>query len=80
MNVTVRILYSIMIKKGLLNPATCRSEEGEKAIYKKDMVLLYQILSMKYLGFSLEEIKIILSPFDNPEDIYKLRTNKGYRV
>ena len=70
MNVTVRTLQ-YYDKEGLLNPSA-RSEGGRRLYTKKDMVLLYQILSMKYLGFSLEEIKNNLISLDNPEDIYKL--------
>lgn len=70
MNVTVRTLQ-YYDKEGLLNPAA-RSEGGRRLYTKKDMVLLYQILSMKYLGFSLEEIKNNLISLDNPKDIYKL--------
>ena len=53
-------------KKGILSP-TSESEGGRRLYTQKDVVLLSQILSMKHLGFSLEDIKIMLPKMDTPE-------------
>lgn len=70
MNITVRTLQ-YYDKEGLLAPS-CKSEGGRRLYTKKDMVKLHQILSFKYLGFSLEEIKDKLISLDNPDDVIKM--------
>lgn len=70
MNVTVRTLQ-FYDKQGLLRPSA-KSEGGRRLYTKKDMVKLHQILSLKYLGFSLEEIKQKLLPLDKPEDVAQI--------
>lgn len=67
MNITVRTLQ-YYDKEGLLNPSV-RSEGGRRLYTKKDMVQLHQILSMKYLGFSLDEIKNNLISLDTPQEV-----------
>lgn len=67
MGVTVRTLQ-FYDKEGLL-VSSAKSEGGRRLYSKKDMVKLHQILSLKYLGFSLEEIKTKLLPLDSPEDV-----------
>lgn len=70
MDVTVRTLQ-YYDKEGLLAPS-CKSDGGRRLYTKKDMVKLHQILSFKYLGFSLEEIEHTLISLDNPEDVLKM--------
>lgn len=67
MNVTVRTLQ-YYDKMGILTPAV-KTSHGKRFYSNKEMVMLYQILSMKYLGFSLEEIKNNLIPLDTPEEV-----------
>ena len=46
-------------EKGILKP--CRYSEGDYRLYDKDAVIvLQQILMLKYVGFSLEEIREII--------------------
>lgn len=70
MNITVRTLQYYDME-GLLSPS-CKSEGGRRLYTKKDIVKLHQILSFKYLGFSLEDIKDNLISLDNPEDVVKM--------
>jgi len=55
MDVTVRTLQ-YYDKMNLLKPSEM-SEGGRRLYTQKDMVKLHQVLSLKYLGFSLDEIK-----------------------
>ncbi|MEG2788835.1 MAG: MerR family transcriptional regulator [Romboutsia sp.] len=70
MDVTVRTLQ-YYDKEGLLNPSS-KSEGGRRLYTKKDIVKLPQILSLKYLGFSLDEIKGKLFSLDNPVEVCKI--------
>lgn len=70
MSITVRTLQ-FYDKEGLLKPSA-KSEGGRRLYTKKDMVKLHQILSLKFLGFSLEEIKLKLLPLDKPEDVAQI--------
>lgn len=70
MGVTVRTLQ-YYDKEGLLIPSS-KSDGGRRLYTKKDMVKLHQILSFKYLGFSLEDIKHKLISLDNPDDVIKM--------
>ncbi|MFD3449934.1 MerR family transcriptional regulator [Microbacteriaceae bacterium 4G12] len=70
MDITVRTLQ-YYDQKGLLTPS-CKSEGGRRLYTKKDMVKLHQILSFKYLGFCLEDIKDKLISLDNPNDVVKI--------
>ena len=67
MGVTVRSLQ-YYDKEGVLSPSAT-SEGGRRLYTDKDMVRLHQILSMKYLGFSLEDIKNRLISLDTPKDV-----------
>lgn len=69
MDITVRTLQ-YYDKEGLLTPSS-KSEGGRRLYTKKDMVKLHQILSFKYLGFSLEDIKHKLISIDNYDDVVK---------
>ncbi|SMC16327.1 DNA-binding transcriptional regulator, MerR family [Clostridium acidisoli DSM 12555] len=74
MDTTVRTLQ-YYDKEGLLKPSH-RSEGGRRLYTKKDMVQLHQILSLKYLGFSLEDIKNKLICIDNPDDVVEALNSK----
>lgn len=67
MDVTVRTLQHYD-REGLLSPSAM-SEGGRRLYTDKDMVKLHQILSLKHLGFSLDDIKNRLIPLDAPAEI-----------
>jgi len=67
MGITVRTLHHYD-KSGLLSPSG-ESEGGYRLYSDKDMVRLHQILTMKYLGFSLDDIKNRLISLDTPEEV-----------
>jgi len=67
MGITVRTLH-YYDKAGLLSPSG-ESEGGYRLYSDKDMVRLHQILTMKYLGFSLDDIKNRLISLDTPEEV-----------
>lgn len=70
MDVTVRTLQ-YYDKEGLLKPSE-KSAGGRRLYTKKDMVKLHQIISLKYLGFSLDEIKGKLFSLDNPKKVAEI--------
>lgn len=55
-------------KVGLLIPSG-KSEGGRRLYNDRDMVRLHQILSLKSLGFSLEEIREELILLESPEEV-----------
>jgi len=55
-------------KIGLISPSG-QSEGGRRLYSDKDIVRLYQALSLKYLGFGLEEIKQKLFALESPADV-----------
>lgn len=67
MGTTVRTLQYYH-REGLLKPSSF-SEGGRRLYSSKDVVKLHQILSFKYLGFSLEEIKNKIFTLDTPEEV-----------
>ena len=67
MGVTVRTLQ-YYDKEGLLTPSA-ESEGGRRLYTDKDLLLLNQIISLKSLGFSLEDIKGRLFPLETPEEV-----------
>ena len=67
MDVTVRTLQHYD-KEGLLSPSAI-SEGGRRLYTDKDIVKLHQILSLKHLGFSLDDIKNRLISLDTPNEI-----------
>lgn len=69
MNVTVRTLQ-YYDKERLLCPSAV-SEGGRRLYADKDLIKLHQILSLKSLGFSLDDIKERLIPLDAPADVAK---------
>ena len=70
MGVTVRTLQ-YYDKEGILETSAF-SAGGRRLYAAKDVVRLHQILSFKYLGFSLEEIKNHILPLDTPEQMVSL--------
>jgi len=78
MGVTVRTLQ-YYDKEGLLSP-TAASEGGRRLYTDKDMIKLHQILSMKYLGFSLDDIKNRLIPLDTPADVASALTEHAAAI
>jgi DNA-binding transcriptional MerR regulator len=67
MNTTVRTLQ-YYDKEGVLSPSAA-SEGGRRLYTNKDIVRLHQSQSMKYLGFSLDDIKNRLIELDTPDQV-----------
>lgn len=67
MGVTVRTLQ-YYDEEGLFSPSS-ESEGGRRLYTDKDVIKLYQILSLKHLGFSLDDIKNRLISLDTPVDV-----------
>lgn len=65
--VTVRTLQ-YYDKEGYLSPSA-ESEGGRRLYTDKDLVMLHQIISLKSLGFSLDDIKHHLNSLETPEDV-----------
>lgn len=63
-------------KEGILSPSS-ESEGGRRLYSYKDIIRLHQIQSMKYLGFSLDDIKIRLPSIDTPEEVSKILTEQA---
>lgn len=69
MGTTVRTLQ-YYDKEGLLSPSA-ESEGGRRLYTDKDMIQLYQILTLKSVGFSLDDIKNQLPSLDSVDDVAK---------
>lgn len=67
MGVTVRTLQ-YYDKEGLFSPSA-ESEGGRRLYTNKDLITLHQIISLKSLGFSLNDIKQRLISLDTPADV-----------
>lgn len=67
MNVTVRTLQ-YYDKIGLVK-ASAYSEGGRRLYSDQDVIILHQVLALKYLGFSLDEIKEMLVSLGTPEEV-----------
>ena len=67
MGVTVRTLQ-YYDEEGLFSPSS-ESQGGRRLYTDKDVIKLYQILSLKHLGFSLDDIKNHLISLDTPSDV-----------
>lgn len=67
MGVTVRTLQ-YYDNEGLLTPSA-ESEGGRRLYTDKDLIQLHQILSLKHLGFSLDDIKNRLVALDTPAEV-----------
>ncbi len=74
MNITVRTLQ-YYDQQDILKPTTT-SKGGRRLYSSKDVVKLYQILSLKYLGFSLEDIKNKIYTLDKPEEVVHILGNQ----
>ena len=75
MGVTVRTLQ-YYDKEGLL-PPSAESEGGRRLYTDKDLVMLHQIVSLKSLGFSLEDIKGRLISLETPADVANALTEQA---
>lgn len=60
-------------KEGLLSPSA-ESEGGRRLYTDKDLITLHQIISLKSLGFSLDDIKKCLITLKTPADVAKALT------
>lgn len=65
--------------EGILKPSG-QSEGGHRLYSHKDLVRLHQINSMKYLGFSLSEIKSKLPAIDTPKEVSDLLTHQATEI
>ena len=63
-------------KEGFLSPSA-ESEGGRRLYTDKDLVILHQILSLKSLGFSLNDIKQRLIPLETPTDVATALTEQA---
>lgn len=75
MGVTVRTLQ-YYDKEGLLSPSA-ESEGGRRLYTDEDLITLYQIISLKSLGFSLDDIKQQLISFETPADVAHALTKQA---
>ncbi len=75
MDVTVRTLQHYD-KEGLLSPSAV-SDGGRRLYTDKDIIKLHQILSLKHLGFSLDDIRNRLIPLDAPADVAQLLSEQA---
>ena len=75
MDVTVRTLQHYD-KEGLLSPSAV-SDGGRRLYTDKDIVKLHQILSLKHLGFSLDDIRDRLIPLDAPADVAQILSEQA---
>lgn len=73
--VTVRTLQ-YYDKEGLLSPSA-ESEGGRRLYTDKDLVTLHQIISLKSLGFSLDDIKQRLISLETPTDVANALTEQA---
>lgn len=78
MGTTVRTLQ-YYDKEGLLSPTT-ESEGGRRLYTHKDMIKLHQILSLKSLGFSLDDIKNKLISLDTPEEVANVLNEQSLAI
>lgn len=75
MGITVRTLQ-YYDKEGLLAPAA-ESEGGRRLYTDKDLITLHQIMSLKSLGFSLDDIKQRLTSLETPADVANALTEQA---
>lgn len=73
--VTVRTLQ-YYDQEGLLSPSA-ESEGGRRLYTDKDLVILHQIISLKSLGFSLDDIKHRLISLKTPTDVAAALTEQA---
>ena len=75
MGVTVRTLQ-YYDKEGLLSPSA-ESEGGRRLYTDKDLITLHQIISLKSLGFSLNDIKERLISLETPANVANALTEQA---
>lgn len=75
MGITVRTLQHYD-KEGLL-PPSAMSEGGRRLYTAKDIVKLHQILSLKHLEFSLDDIKNRLASLDTPAQVAEVLADQA---
>lgn len=78
MGISVRTLQ-YYDKENILKPSM-KSEGGRRLYCAKDIVTLYQILSLKDLSFSLDEVKRMLSNANVPSQIAELLEKQNILV
>lgn len=78
MGVTVRTLQHYD-REGLFSPSSL-SEGGRRLYADKDIIKLHQILSLKSIGFSLEDIKKRLPSLDTPADVADILTEQAAAI
>lgn len=78
LGITVRTLQ-YYDREGLLSPSA-KSAGGRRLYTNKDLISLYQILSLKHLRFSLEDIKTRLLPLNTPDDVAKILTEQAVNL
>ena len=78
MGTTVRTLQ-YYDKENVLKPSA-ESEGGRRLYTDKDMIQLHQILSLKSLGFSLDDIKGCLVSLDTPADVANVLTDQAASI
>ena len=66
-------------KEGLLSPSA-ESDGGRRLYTDKDLVILHQILSLKSLGFSLDDIKQCLISLETPADVANALTGQADNI
>ena len=78
MGVTVRALQ-YYDREGLFCPSAV--SEGRRRLYTdKDIIKLHQILSLKSLGFSIDQIKNRLTSFDTPDEVAEALTEQSKAI
>lgn len=75
MGVTVRTLQ-YYDQEGVLSPSA-ESEGGRRLYTDQDLVTLHQIISLKSLGFSLDDIKGRLISLETPADVANALTGQA---
>ena len=78
MGVTVRTLQ-YYDREGLFCPSDV-SEGGRRLYTDKDIIKLHQILSLKSLGFSIDEIKNRLTSIDTPDEVAAVLTEQSKAI
>lgn len=78
MGVSVRTLQ-YYDKEGIVSPSG-QSEGGRRLYSEKDLIKIHQILSLKSLGFSLEDIKKRLLPLDTPQEVIKALSGQAEEI
>ena len=78
MGVTIRALQ-YYDREGLFSPS-CISDGGRRLYNDKDIVKLHQILTLKSLGFSFDEIKNRLIAIDTPQKAIEALTKQSIAI